>query len=65
MWDYIPQANISYAASKGELFFIVSLYSVVLSNIFPSIASCNVATYVQRSEKWLVRGWVKFIPALA
>ena len=21
--------------------------------------------YVQRSEKWLVRGWVKFVPALA
>ena len=42
-------------------------------NLFDMSVECNPALnflektllYVQRSEKWLVRGWVKFIPALA
>ena len=29
----------------------------------PFLLSC--IAHVQRSEKWLVRGWVKFVPALA
>ena len=31
----------------------------------PTFAAFNEYVYIQRSEKWLVRGWVKFVPALA
>ena len=37
--------------------------SFVLVALATTIQVCN-ACLVHRSEKWLVRGWVKFVPAL-
>ena len=36
-----------------------------VSSKFRSVFVCVRLLAVQRGEKWLVRGWVKFVPALA
>ena len=38
--------------------------SLAISALWPVFAWFT-AGHIQRSEKWLVRGWVKFVPALA